>query len=175
MCKLYIGIDVGSKGFVSTQKKGVWEHFSIEDNDLYQLSDYMTKLRDENEDIACVIEEVHALFGSSAKATFAFGEIFGKLQALLLANKIPYHLVAPKKWQSIMWENKDIVYKYTGKKLKDGSPQKKIDTKPTSINACKRLFPNIDQRKNPEGRGKKPDDNKVDSILMCEYARRMNL
>ena len=50
---------------------------------------------------------------------------------------------------------------------------KAVDPKPTSINAARRLFPNIDLRKNE--RCKKIDDNKVDSLLMAEYARRKNL
>ena len=73
--KLYIGIDVGSKGFISMQKNGVWEHYSIEDNDLYQLSEIIRKARLENANIACVIEDVHSIFGSSAKSTFAFDSI----------------------------------------------------------------------------------------------------
>jgi len=50
---------------------------------------------------------------------------------------------------------------------------KRIDTKATSINAARRLFPEVDLRKSE--RSKKPDDNKVDSMLMAEYARRRNL
>ena len=69
--KLYIGIDVGGKGFISMQKNGAWSHFSIEDNDLYQLSEIMRKARENNANIACVIEDVHAIFGSSAKSTIA--------------------------------------------------------------------------------------------------------
>lgn len=174
MEKLYIGIDVGSKGFISMQKNGVWEHYSIEDNDLYQLSEIMLKARVDNDSIACVIEDVHPIFGSSAKATFQFGFNKGYLIGLLAANHIPYTLVQPKEWQREMWINADMVvtYKQVAVKGKE-TVRKEVNTKQTSINACKRLFPTMDLRKSE--RSKKIDDNKVDSILMCEFARRKNL
>ena len=167
MSKTYIGIDVGGKGFITTQKEGVFSHYSIEDSDLYQLSEIIGRIRQENEEITCVIEDVHAIFGSSAKATFQFGLCKGYLLGLLVANHIPYHLIQPKEWQKEIWANADKVYKYKP----DGG--KTTDAKNTSINACKRIFPFLDLRKTP--RCKKIDDNKVDSILMSEYARRKNL
>lgn len=172
--KLYIGIDVGSKGFISMQKNGVWSHFSIEDNDLYQLSEIMRIAREENQKIACVIEDVHSVFGSSAKATFQFGFNKGYLIGLLAANHIPYTLVQPKDWQREMWQNSDMVVTYKEVVIKGKKTTKKeVNTKQTSTNACKRLFPTLDLRKSD--RAKKIDDNKVDSILMAEYARRKNL
>ena len=172
--KLYIGIDVGSKGFISMQKNGVWEHYSIEDNDLYQLSEIMRHARENNPNIACVIEDVHALFGSSAKSTFAFGFNKGYLIGLLAANQIPYTLVQPKQWQTEMWGNSDMVVTYKKVTIKGKEVSKKeVNTKKTSINCAKRLFPTMDFRKSE--RAKNIDDNKVDSILMAEYARRKNL
>ena len=47
-------------------------------------------------DSFAVIEDVHAIFGSSAKATFEFGKIVGILEALLVANSIPFTKVAPE-------------------------------------------------------------------------------
>lgn len=172
--KLYIGIDVGSKGFISTQINGTWEHFSIEDNDLYQLSEIMRQIRNKHENIACVIEDVHSIFGSSAKSTFAFGFNKGYLIGLLAANKIPYTLVAPKEWQREMWGNSDMVVTYKEVTIKGNKTTKKdVNTKQTSINCAKRLFPTMDFRKTEKC--KKIDDNKVDSVLLCEYGRRKNL
>lgn len=166
MSKLYMGIDVGGKGFITTQKDGHFNHYSIEDNDYYQLSEIMAEIRKEKE-IVCVIEDVHSIFGSSAKSTFNFGFCKGYLIGLLAANRIPYHLIPPKEWQKEIWSNADKVVKYSS----DG--KKSTDTKNTSINACKRIFPHLDLRKNERCRN--IDDNKVDSILMSEYARRKNL
>lgn len=167
MSKLYMGIDVGGKGFITTQKNGEFKHYAISDNDWYQLSEIMAGIRAENQDIVCVIEDVHALHNSSAKSTFGFGVCKGYLLGLLTANRIPYHLIPPKEWQKEIWSNADKVTRYKT----DGG--KMTDTKGTSINACKRIFPDIDLRKTTKG--KKIDDNKVDSILMSEYARRKNL
>ena len=166
MSKLYMGIDVGGKGFITTQKEGVFSHYSIADNDLYQLSEIMAEIRKEKE-IVCVIEDIHSIYGASAKSTFNFGFCKGYLIGLLAANRIPYHLIPPKEWQKEIWSNADKVVKYSS----DG--KKSTDTKNTSINACKRIFPHLDLRKNERCRN--IDDNKVDSILMSEYARRKNL
>ena len=51
--------------------------------------------------------------------------------------------------------------------------KKVVSTKNTSINAAKRLFPSLDLRKSTKC--KNIDDNKVDALLMSEYARRKNL
>ena len=169
-----MSIDPGSKGFICTQIDGVFKHYSIEDNDLYQLSEIMAEIRSKYDNLVCVIEDVHSIFGSSAKSTFNFGFNKGYLIGLLAANKIPYILVQPKEWQKVMWSNADMVVTYKQIKIKDKMVSKKVvDTKATSINAAKRLFPTIDFRKSE--RAKNIDDNKVDATLMSEYARRMNL
>lgn len=172
--RVYIGIDVGAKGFITLNTGSELKFYSIYDNDSYQLSNILCGIKNEYPNIVCAIEEVHALYGSSAKATFAFGEINGLLKGLLIANKIPYHLIQPKKWQSEMWDNKDMVITYKQVTIKGKTVNKKdVNTKQTSFNAAKRIFPLVDLRKSE--RCKKYDDNKVDSILISEYARRKNL
>jgi hypothetical protein len=174
MDKMYIGIDVGAKGFISTQYNGDWLHYAIADYDLYQLGNIFQSIRKTFKDVTCVIEDVHAIFGSSAKATFQFGFNKGYLIGLLSAYKIPYTLVQPKEWQKCMWQNSDLVVNYKTMTVKGKQVTKKeINTKQTSLNCVKRLFPTMDFRKSE--RAKKVDDNKIDSILMCEYARRNNL
>ena len=88
--------------------------------------------------------------------------------------KIWYTLVFIKKWKS-MWEASDKEYDSKRVQDKKGEWVTKlaINTKRTSINAAKRLFPTIDFRRN--NRCKNIDDNKVDATLMSEYARRKNL
>lgn len=172
--KCYVGIDPGNRGFISVQCNGEFSFYSIEDNDLYQLSEIMANIRSSNTNLVCVIEDVHSIYGSAAKATFNFGFNKGYLIGLLAANKIPYVLIQPKEWQKEIWVNSDMVVNYK-KVVVNGKEtvRKEVDTKNTSINAAKRLFPNIDFRKSD--RCKKIDDNKVDATLMSEYARRKNL
>ena len=112
MDKLYMSIDVGSKGVICTNYNGDFKHYYIADNDLYQLSKIMAEIRSLYENIACVIEDVQAIYGSAASATFSFGFNKGYLIGLLCANNIPYTLVQPKQWQREMWNNSDIVVKY---------------------------------------------------------------
>lgn len=172
--KKYIGIDVGKKGFISVIDNGEYRFCSIEDSDNLLLSKF---LLDEtlSQSVAVVIEDVHAIYGSSAEGTFNFGFIKGFLIGLLVAHKIPYTLVQPKEWQGEIWTNADMVVNTKKITRKDGKEinRKETDTKATSINAAQRLFPSIDFRKNE--RCKKIDDNKVDALLMAEYARRKNL
>lgn len=175
MEKTFIGIDPGVQGFITAIfPNGTFEFYSIDENDDLDLHRVLKSIKERSWQVTAVLEDVHAIFGCSAKSTFNFGEIKGILKGLLIANEIPYTLVQPKQWQQEVWNNQDMIVSYktvvrAGKEIR----QKVVDTKSTSINAARRLFPNIDLRKNE--RCKKTDDNKVDSLLMAEYARRKNL
>lgn len=172
--KCYIGIDPGNLGFIAIQVNGEWSFMSIKDNDMYAISDMLLYLKEKYRNIVVGMEEIHAIFGSSAKATFSFGEIFGKLQALCIAHKIPYHLIQPKTWQSCMWTNSDMSITYKKVKVKDKEITKKVvNTKETSANAAIRLFPELDFKRT--SKCSKLDDNKIDATLICEYIRRKNL
>lgn len=113
------------------------------------------------------LEDVHSIFGASAKANFTFGEIKGKkigiaeTLAFLYGHRIVY--VPPKVWQKRIWSNVDMVYK--PKKPKD--KRKKVDTKKTSLMAAKRLFPNEDFLRN--SRCTVPHDGLVDAALIAQY------
>lgn len=174
--KAYLGIDVGGKGFITLCKPdGEYEFFSIEAHTPREIDDFLKGVKSNYQQLFCAMEEIHAIFGSAAKATFSFGEINGLLKGLLIANSIPFELVQPKKWQDEIWGFSDKVFETKVVKTKDGSfkQQKRINTKQTSFNAAARLFPSIDLRKSQ--RSKNLDDNKCDSLLICEYARRKNL
>lgn len=172
--RVYIGIDPGKEGFIAINNGEEYEFLSIAENDFYSISDFFTQAKEKYKNIVCVMEEVHSIFGASAKSTFTFGEINGLIKGILIANKIPYHLVQPKNWQKEMWDNKDMVVSYTIETRKGKEIKKKIvNTKQTSFNTAQRLFPNVDLRKST--RCKLLDDNKCDSLLISEYGRRKNL
>ena len=171
--KIYVGIDPGAKGFITAVVNGKHDFLSISDNNVIEINKYLASLKSQGEVVA-IMEEVHAIFGSAAKATFSFGEIFGLLKGLLIANTIPYHLIPPKTWQKEIWANPDMVVAYKQVVVKGkATTRKEVNTKATSLNAALRLFPDVDFRKT--ARCKKPDDNKVDSLLIAEYGRRKNL
>lgn len=176
MRNCFLGIDPGVVGFVTAIfHDGSVKFAPIADLDALELNEWLGAIKTmAGGNIVAVMEEVHAIFGSSAKSTFSFGEINGLLLGLLIANKIPYSLVPPKTWQKEIWENHDVVATFKTVKRKNGEVRvKDVNTKATSTNAARRLFPDIDLRKNE--RCKKVDDNKVDSLLIAEYARRKNL
>lgn len=172
--KAILSIDPGSKGYLCLRYKDKFTFYAIEDYDLYQLSDIVANIRSMYANLICCIEEVRAIFGSAASATFSFGFNLGYLHGILAANKIPFVEVQPKIWQKCVWSNKDLVITYKKSVIKGKEVTRKVtDTKQTSINCAKRLFPNIDFRKND--RCSKIHDGKTDCILIGEYARRNNL
>lgn len=168
--KTYIGIDPGSKGFVSVlYDTGERDFCDLVSNNYHSVADFLRNVSERSKGrVVCCMEEIHAVFGSSAKGTFSFGEVYGVLQGILVTLKIPYHLVSPRVWQKEMRITQDIVYS----SVKD-SVRRKIDNKPTSINTARRLFPDVDFRRTEKC--KKEDDNKCDATLICEYGRRKNL
>lgn len=159
--KYYIGLDPGEKGALTILHGESMESFSFED---YDMSDIGYKLRDliNCDSVYAVVEDVHAIFGTSGKSKFVLGFNKGWIVGMLTALGIPYSMIPPKKWQSGVWERCD--------KVMEG---KNVKTKETSINCAKRIFPGIDLRRSPKC--KNPHDGICDSLLMAEYARRNNL
>jgi len=170
--KICVGIDPGSSGFISVLSDGEWFHFEMpkigKDIDVNALSKIfygIASILTPEETIHAVVEDVHAIYNSSASSTFAFGYVTGLIEMALVSASIPYTKVAPKTWQKQMWQGVPIQTKpsSTGKTQVN-------DTKSISLVAAKRLFPNMDFRRND--RCKVADDNKVDSVLIAEFCRR---
>lgn len=113
----------------------------------------------------CVLEDVHAIFGSSAKATFGFGESLGIMKGILAGMKIPYVLVAPKKWQAKLFEG----IREQRKPNKGAGGKGTLDTKPMALLAAKRLYPKIDLRGSE--RSKNPHEGIVDALCISHYCK----
>lgn len=160
MSKCYIGLDPGSKGCAVIMNGAEIKRYSFID---FSMTDICQLLKDQKSKSECyaLLEDVHAVFGSSAKATFEFGFNKGMLSGILIALQIPFSMIPPKKWQTGVWERCD--------KVMDG---KKIKTKETSFNCAKRIFPHVNLCRT--SRCTKPDDGICDALLMAEYARRNN-
>lgn len=173
MSKIYIGADPGTDGYLSVIDNGEYRFLPIDGTPMLEIGKFIGEFRDKQ--CVVVLEDVHALHGTSAGSMFNFGMSKGFLLGLLVAHKIPYVLIVPKDWQDGVWINADKEYTTQKQKLKKGGEKtvRKVETKKTSLNAALRLFPNVDFRKNE--RCKKFHDGKVDSLLMAEYARRNNL
>lgn len=162
--KKFVGIDVGLDGGIAVMDLDRnLELFTIPKIktkvDLPALAAIFEGFRDNT--YVCV-EDVHSIFGSSAKGNFNFGRIAGILEALVVSQNFQaYQLVQPKVWQKEIWTNHDMIYKV--------AKTKKVDTKATSLLAAKRLFP----RENfiATARSTKPHDGLFDAALIAEYCR----
>ena len=159
---LYIGCDVGVTGGIS----GIDDDGNIvfkeriprikTNVDLPALAKLF--IHDDFDNIYVAIEDVHSIYGSSAKSNFSFGQIKGIKIGIVTALQLPYVLVQPKTWQKFIWVPSD--------KVVVGS---KTDTKATSLTPAKRLFPK--ESFLATERSTKPHDGIVDSVLIAQYCK----
>lgn len=171
--KYYIGIDPGTKGYISIiDETGKFiESFPLLKNakniDVVEISNTLLNLSKYEDNCHVIIENIHAIFGSSAKGTFNFGFIAGLIEGIIATIGLPYTKINPKIWQKEMFRGVNVITKpsTTGK-------AQVIDTKKMSFLASHRIFPTVDLRRT--SKCKNEDDNFSDSLLMAEYGRRMN-
>lgn len=125
--RIYVGIDPGSKGFIAVEIGDARVFQPLCKECWRDVASFLAALRSEYDPVCCM-EEIHAVYGSSAGATFSFGETYGVLQGLLIALGIPFHLVPPKTWQREMWTASDRVYKATsqGETARGGGFQQEV-------------------------------------------------
>lgn len=171
--KVYVGFDPGIKGFIciydpiDNSQKFYSMPKSGGELDLKSLYLICREIKRDYSDKTIVVgfEDVHAIYGSSAAATFSFGKVVGQQQMAIisvLSFEDQVELISPKKWQSLMWRGVEKL------KLPSRSGKTmKTDTKGTSLLAAQKLWPNQDWRKST--RAKNPDDNKVDAALIAKY------
>lgn len=158
--QIVIGVDPGKEGYITVMKSMEIQHFPMpkigKEVDLNGLSELIIKISEgcNEKNTIVVIEDVHALYNSSAGATWNFGFVCGVIRMAFTMCGLPIVLVTPKKWQKEMYEGVKV------------NPDKKV----MSVMAAKRLFPKQDLRRTPKC--KKPDDNLTDSLLIAEYGRR---
>lgn len=171
--KYYIGIDPGVKGCISiVDETGKFiESFFLLKNaknvDAIEISNTLLNLSKYEDNCHVVIENIHAIFGSSAKGTFNFGFIAGLIEGIIATIGLPYTKVNPKIWQKEMFRGVNVITK-----LSTTGKTQVIDTKKMSFLASHRIFPTVDLRRT--SKCKNEDDNFSDSLLMAEYGRRMN-
>ena len=161
MRKTYVGIDPGSKGFAVFYLTDKGAYVSVPLSDTHWLCEMFRAAADSG-DCMVAIEDVHAMHGQGVTSTFTFGMNCGIVRGLVMAFGLPFVTVPPQAWQKVMLVRDDKV-------KRDG----KVDTKASSLNAARRLHPEMDFRRNAKCR--KADDNLVDALLICDYAKRMNL
>lgn len=141
----------------------------------------MQNLRPYAKDIVMAVQEsVHAIFGSSAKGSFEFGDANGALRTAIEAslffadNEQEVHVVPPKTWQKVSWAGHDVVAspvldKQTkqAKTLKSGAIRMQVDTKATSMKVAHSRFPGVSF---VMPRCKNESDGCIDAALIAFYA-----
>lgn len=147
---IYIGIDPGKNGGIACigDSKNNSQAYPYSDDVLINsLGSVCTQcLRN---DVICYLEHVHAMPKQGVSSTFNFGMNFGFIQGVLKAYGIPYELVTPQKWKKEFSCTSD---------------------KNTSIEVCKRLFPNVNLKATDSC--KKDHDGMAEALLIAEYGRR---
>lgn len=152
MSKLVIGIDIGARGGIAA----ICED-QIEYSLLGSVSTWIKFIKGfKKKPELVVIEDLHSIFGASAKSNFQFGVNNGIIIGALEAMDYKYTKVAPKKWQKAIWQDDDHIH--YGEKL---------DTKATSLNAALRLYPN--EKFFMSSRSSVPHDGIVDAVLLATY------
>lgn len=174
MMNVFVGIDIGKNGAITgitDSGNGHTETASIVtpvlpngDIDVDRFADELRRFESTGHLAIIAIEKVHAIFGSSAGATFEFGRSAGIVEGIVKTMRLPHVMVAPKEWQKEMWSGVDKVKK---------SGKNSTDTKATSLIAVKRLFPKSILSDQSKPRSTKNHDGIVDSILIAEYGRRL--
>ncbi len=164
--KAYIGIDPGKNGGIVV----IWPDgksmslFTIpilnEDIDvskLVEVFDMIQKMNDQGYEFFCILENVHSIFGVSAKANFVFGKVVGIIQTMIEVYKIPYMMVNPKAWQKVIFQG---IAQNENKKV-------------MALQAVTRMFPNTSFLKSD--RSRVPHDGLVDSCCLAQYGKISNL
>ena len=142
---IYIGVDPGKNGGIAIiDSDGVIAFPFSEERLLIELDGIAQEY-----ECICYLEHVHAMPKQGVSSTFNFGMNFGFIQGVLKAYEIPYELVTPQKWKKEFSCTSD---------------------KNTSIEVCKRLFPNVNLK--ATDRCKKDHDGIAEALLIAEYGRR---
>lgn len=171
----YIGIDPGSDGAIAWIDTDmdllsycVFPKIANKETDHSGIAALLRKTYEPGDIL--VLEDVHAVFGSAAGATFTFGHNCGFIEGVLVGAQIPFIKIAPKKWQAFCYQGISSIRKLSKGVTKSGEPKKgSVDTKATSLLAAKRLFPGHSFLKSE--RSHIPHNGIVDASLMAFYAK----
>ena len=105
---------------------------------------------DSAEDVFAVLEHAQVFPGEGRSTAFTAGRGYGALEMALVSLEIPYEIVRPRRWQSVVLKGVEGA-----------------DTKARSVLKCRREFPTIDLT---PGRRRKPLDGIADAACMAIYA-----
>ena len=109
-----------------------------------QLVSIMKEHKNNNEEMAVLVEQVNAMPGQGVTSMFNFGQSFGAIKGVCAALNLPIYFVRPSKWK----KHFELI-----NSAKDASRTKVIEMYPSLSNQLTR----------------KKDVNKTDAILIARY------
>ena len=146
----YCSIDPGIKGsfclLVPTTKQVAFKPTTDKPMDLVN---WLNQIQKELDLRVILIEDVHAIFGTSAGSNFSFGFNTGLVHGIARSTGVSVDLVTPKIWQ-----------KYIGVKTKGKLIKKEV------ADICERLYPQVNVR-GPRGGLL---DGLSDSLMIAHFA-----
>jgi len=110
--KVFLSGDPGQSGCFCALSEHNDIAFKDWTNSTDEMLDWLKVYQDSHNVVMTKIEDVHSIFGASAKSNFNFGRNFGIMIGLVRALRLPIAYVQPKIWQ------KHLGVKQKGKAIK---------------------------------------------------------
>lgn len=148
-----ISFDPGQKGAICVYNHGIANFYPMPKT-IYYIAE-IVKVHCQGCSYHVFVEKAQAMPKNGAVGMFNYGRGFGEILGILTYHKAPFTLVHPRTWCKIMHQGTS----------KDGT------AKIRSLEAAKRLFPNLNLFRSV--RCKKPDEGFIDALLIAEYGRRV--
>tara|TARA_Y100000296_G_C5180060_1_gene263680 strand:- start:15319 stop:15828 length:510 start_codon:yes stop_codon:yes gene_type:complete len=162
-----LGIDFGSKGGLTLLEGNqiimkTAMPYKDGKTDIPKLLSFCTDIMSEVDlsNLKIYGEKLHAIFGSSAKATFSFGKVYGETIGVIESVLGEIELVRAVDWQ------KEIFKAYEIKEVKKNNSNRR-DTKTMALHAALTVWPNEDWR--ASSRHRIVHDGIIDSALIALY------
>jgi len=148
---VYVSVDPGLKGAVCALLPDKQMALFMDTTEQPEtILNWLQRLKSEYDLRVIMIENVHAIQGTSAKSNFSFGFNTGAITAIARCTGVTVDTVNPKKWQ-----------KHCGVKPKEKQLKKAV------AEICGKLYPKV-VVKGPKGGLL---DGKSDSLMIAHYAR----
>lgn len=101
----HIGIDIGKSGaaVLMNERAEIVDIVRFKNMTMHDLSEVFSEWFEmSGGDVVAIVEQVHAMPKQGVRSMFEFGRSLGKIEGLLVANKVAFKYVSPPKWQQAM-------------------------------------------------------------------------
>ena len=130
--KAYIGIDPGASGALCLLIPETKEIEFCSTKDPAEIYEWLVSIQKAYHAVIILLEDVHSIYGTSAKSNFNFGRNLGRVETLAEVSEIGFDRILPKAWQSKC--NIKVPQGITG-------PARKKLLKKNTAQKCKELYP----------------------------------